>query len=95
MIITVAENLSNSGTNVTPTDLRNVINLSLTASSIEGMHDYLSSTLLVNEHTHTDECNNNEIYKTVIEPVAFPSLTKSPSKLNKSIFSQDIGRELC
>lgn len=95
MIITVAENLSNSGTNVTPTDLRNVINLSLTASSIEGMHDYLSSTLLVNEHTHTDECYNNEIYKIVIEPVAFPSLTKSPSKLNKSIFSQDYGRELC
>ena len=95
MIITVAENLSNSGTNVTPTDLRNVINLSLTASSIEGMHDYLSSTLLVNEHTHTDECYNNEIYKIVIEAVAFPSLTKSPSKLNKSIFSQDYGRELC
>lgn len=94
MIITVAENLSNSGTNVTPTDLRNIINLSLTASSIEGMHDYLSSTLLVNEHTHTDACYNNEMYDKVIEPIAFPTLTKAPTKLNKSIFSHDYGREL-
>lgn len=85
IVSTAASNLNMGVDNV-----RNSIILSFTASSIEGMHDTLSSVT----HTHTDECYNNEMYDKVIEPVAFPSLTKAPTKLNKLNFSHDYGREL-
>lgn len=86
--------LKKQGKNVTEDDLRNIIKLSLTASSIEGMHDYLSSTLLVNEHEHTDECYNNEMVD-AIYGVDYEEMTPvAQAKLNKSIFSQDYGREL-
>ena len=95
MINAAAIKLQKQGKQVTVEDLRNIINLSFTASSIEGMHDYLSSTLLVNEHTHTDECYNNEMVD-VIENVEISKMTPiAQAKLNKSIFSQDIGHELC
>ena len=94
-IETATTKLIKQGKNVTENDLRNIIKLSLTASSIEGMHDYLSSTLLVNEHTHTDECYNNEMVD-VIYGVEYEEMTPiAQAKLNKSIFSQDYGRELC
>lgn len=83
MITTAASNLG-----ISHDDARNLIKLSFTASSIEGMHDYLSSTLLVNEHTHTDACYNNEMYD------AIDKTTIAQAKLNKSIFSHDYGREL-
>ena len=94
-IKTATTKLIKQGKNVTENDLRNIIKLSLTASSIEGMHDYLSSTLLVNEHTHTDECYNNEMVD-VIYGVEYEEMTPiAQAKLNKSIFSQDYGLELC
>lgn len=61
MINAAATKLKKQGKQVEVKDLYNIINLSFTASSIEGIHDYLSSTLLVNEHKHTDECYNNEM----------------------------------
>lgn len=94
-IKTATTKLIKQGKNVTENDLRNIIKLSLTASSIEGMHDYLSSTLLLNEHTHTDECYNNEMVD-VIYGVEYEEMTPiAQAKLNKSILSQDFGRELC
>ena len=86
MVVTAADKLT-----IDPDEARNIFKLSFTASSIEGMHDYLSSTLLVNEHTHTDECYNNEMYD-IIDGI---NIFKTTSKLNSSIFVQDFGRELC
>jgi len=58
------------------------------------MHDYLSSTLLVNEHENTGECYNNEMVD-VIYGVDYEKMTPvAQAKLNKSIFSHDYGREL-
>ena len=54
--------------NIDVNDLYNIVNLSFTASAIEGTHDQLSESLLVNEHKHTDECCNNEMVD-VIENV--------------------------
>lgn len=79
--------------NIDVNDLYNIVNLSFTASAIEGTHDQLSESLLVNEHKHTDECCNNEMVD-VIENVKVDDMV-AKSKLNKSIFSQDFGRELC
>lgn len=94
-IKTATTKLIKQGKNVTENDLRNIIKLSLTASSIEGMHDYLSSTLLLNGHTHTDECYNNEMVD-VIYGVEYEEMTPiAQAKINKSIFTQDFGRELC
>lgn len=94
MIIDAATKLQKQNYQVTVDDLHNIISLSFTASSIEGMHDYLSSTLLVNEHKHTDECYNNETVD-VIGDVKVDEMTSiSQAKLNKSIFSQNYGREL-
>lgn len=76
--------------NIDVKDLRNIIILSLTASSIEGMHDTLSSVT----HAHTDECYNNEMVD-VIDGVEVDKMTPiAQAKLNKSIFSHDYGREL-
>lgn len=94
MINAAATKLRNQGKQVEVKDLYNIINLSFTASSIEGIHDYLSSTLLVNEHTHKDACYNNEMVD-VIEGVEVDKMTPiAQAKLNKSIFSHDYGREL-
>ena len=90
MINTAATKLQKQGKQVTVDDLYNIINLSFTASSIEGMHDTLSSVT----HTHTDECCNNEMVD-VIEKVEISEMTPiAQAKLNKSVFSQDYGREL-
>ena len=72
--------------NVIENDLYNIINLSFTASSIEGIHDYLSSTLLVNEHKHTDECYNNEMVD-VIGDVEVDEMTPyRPSQIKQINF---------
>lgn len=80
MIIDAATKLQKQNYQVTVDDLHNIISLSFTASSIEGMHDYLSSTLLVNEHKHTDECYNNEMVDVIgdvevdeMTPIAQPN----------------------
>lgn len=77
MINVAATKLKKQGKQVEVKDLYNIINLSFTASSIEGIHDYLSSTLLVNEHKHTDECYNNEMVD-VIGDVEVDEMTPSP-----------------
>lgn len=74
MINAAATKLKKQGKQVEVKDLYNIINLSFTASSIEGIHDYLSSTLLVNEHKHTDECYNNEMVD-VIYGVEYEEMT--------------------
>lgn len=79
--------------NIDVNDLYNIVNLSFTASAIEGTHDQLSESLLVNEHKHTDACCNNEMVD-VIENVKVDDMV-AQAKLTKSIFSQNFGRELC
>lgn len=91
MVETAAEELG-----IENKQVHNIMNLSLTASAIEGIHDQLSAGLLLNEHKHTDECYNNEMIN-LTDSIGFPEISKmtQPVKLNKSIFSQDFGRELC
>lgn len=76
----------------------NFVNLSFIASAIEGMHDDLSTSHAI-EHTHTDSCYNNQMVDTIYgveyEEMTEPLNPIAQSKLNKSIFSQDFGRELC
>ena len=95
MVNAAVTRFNNQGRNITKKDIYDVLNLSWTASSIEAMHDYLSSTLLVNEHTHTDECYNNEMVDTIGKVKSSDMTAMVSPKLNKSIFSQDMGRELC
>lgn len=91
MVITAATKLG-----VSENEVRDIVNLSFTASAIEGTHDQLSAGLLVNEHKHTDACCNNEMIN-LTDSIGFPEISKmtQPAKLNKSIFSQNFGRELC
>ena len=90
MVNAAVERFKNQGISVTKEDIHNIINLSFTASSIEGMHDYLSSVT----HTHTDECYNNEMVD-VIGDVEVDEMTPiAQAKLNKLNFSHDYGREL-
>lgn len=78
--------------NIDVNELRKIVNLSLTASAIEGVHDDLSTSHAI-EHTHTDSCYNNQMVD-VIENVKVDDMV-AQAKLNKSIFSQNFGRELC
>ena len=91
MINAAVTKLNGQGKQATITDLRNIINLSFTASSIEGLHDYLSFAI----HKHTDECNNNEMVDVIGDVEVDEMNPIAQAKLNKSIFSQNYGRELC
>ena len=76
--------------NIDVNELRNIINLSLTTSGVEGILDKLCPSLGIDPET----CLNNQMGN-VIED--FPDNEMPPiaqAKLNKSIFSQDYGREL-
>ena len=89
MVTASVNRFTTQGKQVTKEDVYNILNLSLNTSAIEGMHDTLSSVT----HTHTDECYNNEMVG-VIGNVKVDDMV-AKSKLNKPIFSQDMGRELC
>ena len=101
MIQTVATKLQNQGYQVTVDDLRNIINLSFTASSIQGAHDKSLSWTYINENGQlenahhdsfdagTSNCTGNEMVDVI------NGTELATAKLNKSIFSQDLGRELC
>ena len=86
MINTAATKLQKQGKQVTVDDLYNIINLSFTASAIQGTHDYDASSI---NHSISGTCTENEMVNVI---TGIDLLTKS--KLNKSIFSQDYGREL-
>ena len=90
MVNAAVERFKNQGISVTKEDIHNILNLSFTASSIEGMHDYLSSVT----HTHTDECYNNEMVDVIGDVKVDEMTTIAQAKLNKTIFSHDYGREL-
>lgn len=86
MINAAATKLRNQGKQVTVEDLYNIINLSFTASAIQGTHDYDASSI---NHSISGTCTENEMVNVISKT---DLLTKS--KLNKSIFSHDYGREL-
>ena len=87
--------------NIDVNELRKIVNLSLTASAIEGTHD--NTITWTNEYGQTvhhnsfnagnANCTTNEMVD-VIEDVKVEDMV-AKSKLNKSIFSQNFGRELC
>ena len=74
-------------------ELYKVINLSLITSTIKGLHDDLSEVNALGndiiDHTANDTCETNEM----IDVISNTDLVAT-TKLNKSIFSQDMGREL-
>lgn len=92
MVTASVNRFTTQGKQVTKEDVYNILNLSLNASAIEGMHDDLSTSHAI-EHTHTDSCYNNQMVD-VIGNVKVDDMV-AQAKLNKSIFSQDFGRELC
>lgn len=69
------------------TELYKYINLSLTGNAIKGTHDYDASSI---NHTISDTCPENEMMDVIKNAELI-----AQAKLNKSIFSQDYGRELC
>lgn len=69
------------------TELYKYINLSLTGNAIKGTHDYDASSI---NHTISDTCPENEMMDVIKNAELIAQV-----KLNKSIFSQDYGRELC
>ena len=86
MITAAAKKLQEQNKQVTVDDLYNIINLSFTASAIQGTHDYDSSSI---NHSISGTCTENEMVNVIS---GTNLLTKA--KLNKSIFSHDYGREL-
>lgn len=71
------------------TDIENTYNISLCGSSTEGLHDALSDIT----HEISNDCATNEM-SSKISSVDSELIVKAPTKLNKSIFSHDYGREL-
>ena len=69
------------------TELYKYINLSLMGGTIKGTHDYNASSI---NHTISDTCPENEMMDVIKNAELIAQV-----KLNKSIFSQDYGRELC
>ena len=69
------------------TELYKYINLSLMGNAIKGTHDYIASSI---NHTISDTCPENEMMDVIKNAELIVQ-----AKLNKSIFSQDYGRELC
>ena len=69
------------------TELYKYINLSLTGNAIKGTHDYDASSI---NHTISDTCPENEMMDVIKNAELIAQV-----KLNKSIFSQDYGCELC
>lgn len=82
----VANNL-----NIDRSDIENAYNISLCGSSAEGLHDALSD---ITHEISPNDCATNEM-SSKISSVDSELIVKAPTKLNKSIFSQDYGRELC
>lgn len=83
--------LKKQGKNVTEKDLYDIINLSLSPSAIRGTHDCDASSI---NHSISGTCTENEMVD-VIYGVGYEEMTPiAQAKLNKSIFSQDYGREL-
>ena len=56
-------------------------------NAIKGTHDYIASSI---NHTISDTCPENEMMDVIKNAELIAQV-----KLNKSIFSQDYGRELC
>jgi len=71
-------------------DIENLYNISLVSSSAEGLRDHLIADGI--EYSNT-KCTNE--MSTVISSVNSEYISKTTTKLNKSIFSQNYGRELC
>ena len=75
-----------------------MLNLSWTISTIEGLHDDLCEVNALGndiiDHTASDSCKTNEMVNVITEVQLNTTAMISPAKLNKSIFSQDYGREL-
>ena len=90
MVAAAANKLS-----ITTEKARAVINYAIAISSTEGLHDLLSATLLVNDHTHNDMCPNNEMIDVVYNVEVEEMTPIAKAKLNKSIFKRDLGREMC
>lgn len=91
MVVAAANKLG-----ITTEKARAVINYAIAISSAEGLHDLLSATLLVNDHTHNDMCPNNEMIDVVYNVEVEEMTPIAKAKLNKSIFNnKTIDRELC
>ena len=77
----------------------NMLNFSWTTNTIEGLHDDLCEVNALGndiiDHTASDSCKTNEMVNVITEVQLNTTAMISPAKLNKSIFSQDMGRELC
>ena len=75
--------------NIDVNELRKIVNLSFATSGVEGILDKLCPVLGI----HQDACPNNQMVDVISNVKAEDMVAQS--KLNKSIFSQDFGRELC
>ena len=72
-----------------------MLNLSWTISTIEGLHDDLCEVNALGndiiDHTASDSCKTNEMVNVITEVQLNTTAMISPAKLNKSIFSQLYG----
>lgn len=85
-----------SDLNISENNLNQIINLSLCVSSLDSMHDYASSRKLsTHQSCVTDGNTLVNTMRTVHEDLLSDYFTMAPTKLNKSIFSQKLSRELC
>lgn len=93
--------------NVDPDKIYDALNLSWTANAIHGTHDRTISWTYTNENGQlknahhnsfdagTANCTTNEMVNAIGEVKTAEMVAKiAPTKLNKSIFSHDYGREL-
>lgn len=83
--------------NIDVNELRKFVNLSFTPTTLKGMHDCIETKIdhAYNKDGTNTACPTSEMVD-VIESVQVSEMTPiAQAKLNKSIFSQDFGRELC
>ena len=99
MVDAVVTRFNNQGKNITKKDVYDKLNLSWTTSAIKGLHDDLCEVNALGndiiDHTASEACKGNEMVNTIGNVKSSEMTAMISPKLNKSIFSQDIGRELC
>lgn len=93
---------NDQGTDITKEDVDNVMIFTSTISTIEGTHDLSITWNTIkdanaedNEKHGSANCATNEMGDVILNEQSKLTAMVSPAKLNKSIFSQDMGRELC
>ena len=82
--------------NINVNELRKFVNLCFTPTNLKGMHDRMETKIdhAYNKDGTNTACPTSEMVDTIENDVKVGDMV-AQTKLNKSIFNQNYGRELC